>query len=163
MAEGRSSDAPVREHLVDLLEGGGAHATFGEAVADLPAGLRGERPAGLPYSPWELLEHMRLAQWDIVEFSRGPGHDSPPWPGGYWPADPRPPDGRAWQRSIRVFERDRRQMIEFVRDPGRDLREPLNWGDGQTLLREALLVADHTAYHLGQLIVVRRLLGAWEE
>lgn len=162
MAEKRSTDASLREHLVDLVSASGAHVDFEDAVADLPADCRGTRPAGLPYSPWELVEHMRLAQWDIVEFSRGPGHDSPPWPDGYWPADPHPPDDRSWQRSIRVFQRDREQMIELVRDPNRDLHEPFEWGDGQTLLREALLVADHTAYHVGQLIVVRRLLGAWD-
>jgi hypothetical protein len=155
------TDAALREHLVELLDGGGAHLRFDEAVADLPAKLRGRRPEGLPYSPWELLEHMRLAQWDILEFSRRPDHQSPPWPEGYWPPDRQPPDGRAWQRSIRTFRRDNKQMRELVRDTDRNLFEPFAWGDGQTLFREAMLVADHNSYHLGQLIVVRRLLGAW--
>jgi len=154
------SSPHLRQHLVDLLRGGGAHVTFEDAVADLAPEARGRRPAGLPYSAWEQLEHMRLAQLDILEFSRSAQHQSPPWPEGYWPEGPAPPGG-AWEKSVEAFHRDNRAMQELVLDPQRDLLAPFPWGDGQTLLREALLVADHNAYHLGQLLVIRRLLGVW--
>jgi hypothetical protein len=153
----------LREHLLYLLRGGGAHLDFEKAVADLPPELRGVRPAGLPHSPWRLLEHMRIAQWDILEFSRNPRHVSPPFPEGYWPEGDAPPDVRAWDRSADAFRADLRAMEALVADPASDLFAPLPHGQGQTLLREALLVADHNAYHLGQFVVVRRLLGAWEE
>lgn len=157
-------DRSMRQHLVDLLRGGGAHVTFEDAVADLAPEARLQRPAGLPYSAWEQVEHMRLAQWDILEFTRSGEHESPPWPEGYWPPtqDPAPPDDEAWDWSVEAFQRDNRAMQELVLDPQRDLLAPFPWGDGQTLLREALLVADHNAYHLGQLLVIRRALGAWK-
>jgi len=153
----------LREHLLYLLRGGGAHLDFEKAVAGLPPELRGVRPAGLPHSPWRLLEHLRLAQWDILEFCRNPRHVSPPFPEGYWPEGDAPPDSDAWGRSVNAFRADLRAMEALVADPASDLFTPLPHGEGQTLLREALLVADHNAYHLGQLVVVRRLLGAWEE
>jgi hypothetical protein len=153
----------LREHLLYLLRGGGAHLDFEKAVAGLPPTLRGARPAGLPHSPWRLLEHLRLAQWDILEFCRDPRHESPPFPEGYWPPGDAPPDPGAWDRSAAAFRADLRAMEALVGDPASDLFTPLPHGQGQTLLREALLVADHNAYHLGQLVVVRRLLGAWEE
>ena len=155
--------AALREHLLYLLRGGGAHLDFEKAVTGLPPELRGVRPAGLPHSPWRLLEHMRIAQWDILEFSRNPRHVSPPFPEGYWPQGDAPPDPGAWDRSAGAFRADLKAMEELVADPKSDLFAPLPHGQGQTLLREALLVADHNAYHLGQLVVVRRLLGAWEE
>ena len=155
--------AALREHLLYLLRGGGAHLDFEKAVADLPPELRGVRPVGLPHSPWRLLEHMRIAQWDILEFSRDPRHVSPPFPEGYWPQGDAPPDAAAWDRSVAAFRADLRAMEALVADPTSDLFTPLPHGQGQTLLREALLVADHNAYHLGQLVLVRRLLGAWEE
>jgi hypothetical protein len=153
----------LREHLLYLLRGGGAHLDFDKAVAGLPPELRGVRPAGLPHSPWRLLEHLRIAQWDILEFSRNPRHVSPPFPEGYWPQGDAPPDAAAWDRSVAAFRADLKAMEALVSDPASDLFTPLPHGQGQTLLREALLVADHNAYHLGQLVVVRRLLGAWEE
>jgi DinB superfamily len=153
----------LREHLLSLLRGGGAHLDFEKAVAGLPPELRGVRPAGLPHSPWRLLEHMRIAQWDILEFSRNPRHVSPPFPEGYWPQGDAPPDVDAWDRSVAGFRADLRAMEALVADPASDLFTPFPHGQGQTLLREALLVADHNAYHLGQLVLVRRLLGAWEE
>ena len=153
----------LREHVLALLRGGGAHLDFEAAIADLPAKLRGSKPAGLPHTPWRLLEHMRIAQWDILEFSRNPRHVSPPFPDGYWPDGDAPPDAGAWDRSVDAFRADLRAMEALVADPASDLFTPLPHGQGQTLLREALLVADHNAYHLGQLVVVRRLLGAWEE
>jgi hypothetical protein len=153
----------LREHLLYLLRGGGAHLDFEKAVAGLPPELRGVRPAGLPHSPWRLLEHLRIAQWDILEFCRNPKHVSPSFPEGYWPEGDAPPDPGAWDRSANAFRADLRAMEALVGDPASDLFTPLPHGQGQTLLREALLVADHNAYHLGQLVVVRRLLGAWDE
>ena len=153
----------LREHLLDLLGGGHAHLNFDKAVAGLPPELRGTKPAGLPHTPWRLVEHMRIAQWDILEFSRSPGHRSPDWPAGYWPAGDAPPDEKAWDKSLAAFRADLKAMEALVADPASDLFTPLPHGQGQTLLREALLVADHNAYHLGQLVLVRRLLGAWPE
>src|SRR5437764_13790380 len=156
-------DRALREHLLSLLRGGGAHLDFGAAVAGLPAGLRGARPPGVPHTPWRLLEHLRLAQWDILEFSRNPRHVSPSFPDGYWPQGDAPPDEAAWDRSVASFRADLKAMQELVADPATDLFARIPHGEGQTILREALLVADHNAYHLGQLVVVRRALGAWPE
>lgn len=157
-----NSDRALRQQLVDLLESGGAHATYEAVVKDFPAELRGRKPDGFPHTPWMLLEHLRMAQWDILEFSRNPDHVSPPWPAGYWPKTEAPPDDSAWNKSIREFRRDRKAMQNLVSDSKSDLFARLPWGDGQTILREALLVADHNAYHLAQLVDVRRLLGAWK-
>jgi hypothetical protein len=153
--------AALRDHLLYLLRGGGAHVDFDAAVADLPPELRGARAAGQPHTPWRLLEHLRIAQWDILEFSRDPRHVSPPFPAGYWPAGDAPPDAGAWDRSVSAFRADLKAMQELVADPATDLFAPIPHGQGQTVLREALLVADHNAYHLGQLVLLRRLLGAW--
>lgn len=153
----------LREHLLELLDGGGAHLGFDAAVADFPAKLRGVKPDSQPHTPWRLVEHMRLAQWDILEFARDPQHVSPPWPEGYWPADDAPPSSAAWSGSIKHFRKDLADLKALVADPAADLLRPLPHGQGQTLAREALLAADHTAYHLGQLVVLRRLLGAWQE
>ncbi|HEY2586722.1 MAG TPA: DinB family protein [Tepidisphaeraceae bacterium] len=153
----------IRNHVLDLLKGGNAHLTFDEAVADLPPALHGGKPPGQPHTPWRLLEHMRIAQWDILEFTRNPKHKSPKWPDEYWPAGDAPPHAEDWNRSIRQFHADARAMQGLVADPRQDLLAPIPGGQGQTLLREALLVADHNAYHLGQLVFVRRLLGAWED
>jgi hypothetical protein len=155
--------AKLREHLTYLLKGGGAHPSFDKAITGLPAELRGVKPPGVPHTPWRLLEHLRIAQWDILEFTRDPRHVSPPWPEGYWPAGDAPPDDGAWDRSVAAFRADLRAMQDLVADPAMDLFTPLPHGEGQTTLREALLIADHNAYHLGQLVMVRRLLGAWEE
>jgi DinB superfamily len=158
-----SADQSVREHVLYLLRGGGAHLSFDKAIADLPPKLRGAKVTALPHTPWRLLEHMRIAQWDILEFSRNPQHVSPPFPEGYWPRGDAPPDDAAWDRSTADFRADLKAMQHLVADPATDLFAPLARGEGQTILREALLVADHNAYHLGQLVVVRRLLGAWRE
>jgi hypothetical protein len=152
----------LREHLVYLLGGGGAHAGFDAAVKGLPEELRGARPPGAPHSAWELLEHMRLAQWDILEFSRNPEHVSPEWPAGYWPKTPAPPDDKAWAHSVKQFRAGLEAMKDLVNDPGTDLFAKIRHGEGQTCLREALLVADHNAYHLGELVFLRRLVGAWK-
>jgi hypothetical protein len=154
-------DKALREHLLYLLRDGGAHLSFDAAIADLPVALRGARVPGVPHTPWRLLEHMRIAQWDILEFSRNPRHVSPPFPDGYWPKGDAPPDAAAWDRSVAAFRSDLQAMQDLVANPATDLFTPLAHGNGQTILREALLIADHNAYHLGQLVVVRRALGAW--
>ncbi len=156
-----NQDHALREHLLYLLRGGGAHLSFDAASADLPAQLRGARPPGVPHTPWRLLEHMRIAQWDILEFSRNSRHVSPKFPEGYWPAGDAPPDEHAWDRSVAAFQADLRAMCDLVANPGTDLFARIPHREGQTILREALLIADHNAYHLGQLVVVRRALGAW--
>ena len=153
---------PLREHLVNLLKGGNAHIDFESAIKGIPAELRGKRPKGLPHSPWELLEHMRIAQWDILEFSRDPNHHSPEWPAGYWPKTPAPQSSAAWTRSVKQFRENLNEMCALVENPEIDLFARIPHGEGQTVLREALLVIDHNSYHLGQLILVRRLLGAWK-
>ncbi len=151
----------LREHLLYLLRGGGAHLDFDAAVADLTPQFRGAKPAGQPHTPWRLVEHLRLALWDILEFARNPRHVSPPFPDGYWPTGDAPPNDAAWERSVAAFRADLQAMQDLIADPATDLLTPIPHGKGQTVLREALLVADHNAYHLGQLVLVRRLLGAW--
>jgi len=153
----------LRMHLVELLQGGHAHPDFETAIANLPVETQGLKPPGLPHTPWRLLEHMRIAQWDIQQFSINPHHVSPEFPKGYWPEGDAPPDGTAWDRSVGAFRADLKAMMDLVSDPKTDLFAPIPHGQGQTILREALLVADHNAYHVGQLVTVRRLLGAWTE
>lgn len=160
-AQTESPDHSIREHVVALLKGGNAHATLEDAVAKFPAKLRGLNPEGLPYSAWQLLEHIRIAQWDILEFSRDPKHVSPKWPEGYWPKAEAPPDSASWDKSIRRIKAGLKAMQELVKNPKTDLYAPIPHGDGQTILREALLVADHNAYHVAEIVMVRRLLGCW--
>jgi DinB superfamily len=157
-----AQDRSLRQHVLYLLNGGGAHAKFEDVVSGIPTKLRGRKPAGMPHSPWMLLEHLRLAQWDILEFSRNAKHVSPDWPEGYWPKSEAPPSAAAWTASIKKFRDDLKAMGNLVKNPKTDLFARIPWGDGQTILREALLVADHNAHHLGQLLDVRRLLGAWK-
>ena len=152
----------LRQQLAKLLDWGEAHTDFGTAVKGLPADLRGTVPKGLPHSAWQLLEHIRIALWDILAFSRGAKHKSPPWPDGYWPKTVAPPSDEAWDASVKSILQHLEAMRELVLDPANDLFAPIPRGTGQTLLREALLVADHNAYHLGQLVLVRKALGAWE-
>jgi hypothetical protein len=156
-------DKALREHVLYLLDGGGAHAKFDEVVADIPPKLLAQKPAGLPHSLWRLLEHLRIAQGDILEFSRNPKYVPPKWPEGYWPKTEGPPSPAAWNASVKKFRQDLKSMQELVKDSKTDLFAKIPWGDGQTVLREALLLADHNAYHLGQMLDVRRLLGAWPE
>jgi uncharacterized damage-inducible protein DinB len=158
-----SPDKALRQHLLYLLKDGGAHAKFEDVIRDFPAELRGKKPANFPHTAWMLLEHMRIAQWDILEFSRNAKHASPKWPSGYWPKTEAPPSAAAWTKSISGFQQDLKAMEALVSNPKTDLYAPLPWGDGQTVLREALLVADHNAYHLGQILMLRRLLGAWKD
>ena len=154
---------PVREQIIKLLQGGQAHLTLDDVLKNFPPRLRGLKPAGAPHSAWQLLEHLRIAQWDILEFSRNAKHVSPEWPEGYWPASERPPTDAAWKKSIAAIKRDRRAMERLVENPRTDLFSKIPHGTGQNILREALLIADHNAYHIGQLMLVRRLLGAWQE
>ena len=156
-------DRALREHLLYLLRGGGAHIKFGEALKDFPVQLINARAAGVPYTPWQLLEHMRIAQWDILEFSRSAAHVSPDWPEGYWPDKSKEASREDWQRSVESFQADLRAMEALVEDESNDLHARIPHGEGQTLLREALLVADHNAYHLGALVTLRRTLEGSRE
>ena len=153
---------PLRQHIVILLKGRGAHADFEAAVAGLPTHLRGVKPTGAPHTAWQLVEHLRIALWDILEFTRDPKHASPAWPKGYWPATEAPPSDSAWDASVATFRSDLEAMQSLVSNPETDLLTPLPHGQGQTVLREALLAADHNAYHIGQLVMLRNLLGAWK-
>ncbi|QDT46955.1 DinB superfamily protein [Symmachiella dynata] len=157
------SDQALRDHAIYLLNGGGAHLHFDKAIADLPADLRGAKIQGVSHTPWRLLEHLRIAQWDILEFSRNPDHVSPDFPVGYWPAGDAPPDSGAWDETVASFKSDLQEMVDLVANPATDLFAVIPHGSGQTILREALLVADHNAYHLGQLVVIRQALGAWTD
>ena len=157
------NDKALREHLVYLLRGGGAHAGFEAAIKDLPVAMRGKTPRGAEHSPWEIVEHMRIAQWDILEFSRDPKHASPDWPGGYWPKTKAPPNSTAWNKTVKAFRADLKAMCDLVGDESTDLCARIPHGEDQTILREALLIADHNAYHLGALVLVRRLLGTWKK
>jgi len=156
------TDKNLRQHLVDLLRGGNAHVKFEDVILEFPANLRGQKASNLPHSAWMLLEHMRIAQWDILEFSRNQKHKSPKWPEGYWPATDDPPSAAQWNTSVKQFRADLKEMEDLVKNPKTDLFAKIPWGDGQTILREALLIADHNAYHLGQIVDVKRLLGAWD-
>ena len=158
-----SNDAALRKQLIEQLTEARAHATFEDAVRDFPEALRGKRPAGSPHSAWEQLEHLRIAQWDILKFSGDGSHESPKWPEGYWPETPEPPDSAAWDASVKSFLSDREEMCDLVADPATDLFAPIPGGTDQTILREALLAADHNAYHIGQLLLIRRLAGAWKK
>jgi hypothetical protein len=155
------SDAALREQLRRLLDWSDAHVGFDAAVADLPAELRGRVPPGLPYSPWQLVEHLRITQRDILDFCADSGYHELNWPADYWPAGTAPDDDAAWEASLAAYRADRTALQALAEDTSRDLFAPLPQGDGQTLLRELLLAADHAAYHLGELVVARRLLGAW--
>ena len=158
-----SDDKGLRDDVLHLLRGGNAHVNFERAVASFPRDLRGKKPRGLPYTPWQQLEHMRIAQWDILEYIRNPQHTSPEWPAGYWPEEA-PPAQNSWAKSVKNFQADRQALLEMAADPATDLlsRVPAD-PKGPTMLHELLLVADHNAYHLGQLVVLGRLLGAWRE
>lgn len=155
-----NSEQALREHVLYVLRGEGAHVTFKDFVADFPAELCGQRVEGLPYTAWQVLEHMRIAQWDILEFSRNPKHVSPKWPEGYWPPQDQPGTPELWQESIRKFRNDLKEMENLVADHSTDLLAKIPHGTGQTILRETLLVADHNSYHLGALVVIGRMLRA---
>ncbi|MBS1799232.1 MAG: DinB family protein [Acidobacteria bacterium] len=154
----------IRRQLLALLRGGQAHITFDDAVKDFPPEKRGLVPDGLPYSAWQILEHIRITQRDILDFSAPPtgGYQPMEWPAGYWPELAEPPSSRAWDVAIAAIRKDLETFEALIARPDADLYKPFRWGEGQNLLREALLVADHTSYHLGELVVLRRLLGIWK-
>jgi uncharacterized damage-inducible protein DinB len=154
-------NSALRQQLAQLLTWSDAHVNFDHAVAGLPVAARGKVPRGLPYSPWQLVEHMRLAQADILEFCVSRHYKEKRWPVDYWPASPAPPSARAWSASIARFKKDRRALERLATNPRHDLLARVPAGTGQTILRELVLVADHTAYHVGQLVAVRRSLGHW--
>jgi uncharacterized damage-inducible protein DinB len=148
--------------LVSLLTKGNAHATFEEACADLTPDIWNQHVPDVPYTIWQLVEHVRIAQWDILEFSLGEEHQSPEWPAGYWPAKDATADEASWQHTLDQIQADRKRFIELLQNPATDLLTPLPHGTGQTILREAMLIGDHNAYHTGEIILVRRLLHAWK-
>jgi hypothetical protein len=150
---------PLRDHVLYLLKSGGAHADFDAAIGDWPVQLAGVKVANFPHTAWMLLEHMRVAQWDILEFSRNPKYASPKWPDDYWPKLEAPENEKVWKASMATFKKDLQTMERLVADPKVDLYARIPWGDGQTILREALLLADHNAYHLGQLVMLRKSIG----
>ena len=154
-----NTDQSLREHLLDLLRGGGAHIDFETLVADFPGSIINQKAEGVPYTPWQLLEHMRIAQWDIVRFSVEPNHVSPDFPAGYWPASDALGSHDLWQATVSAFRGDLKEMENLVADPATDLCQPLPHGSGQTVLREALLLADHNSYHLGALVLLKRVLN----
>jgi DinB superfamily len=156
-------DTILRDYVGRAIDSHEAHVARKKALQGVAAKYRGVRVAGAPHSLWELLEHMRIATWDILEFSRDAKHTSPVWPDGYWPKKPAPPHAASWEKSVKSLDRDLAAMRRLVADPKTDLAAPIAGGSGQTILREALLIADHNAYHLGQFVLVRKLLGCWPE
>jgi hypothetical protein len=154
---------PLITQLLALIRGGQAHATFDQAIADFPPEHYASVPDNLPYSAWQLLEHLKITQRDILNFSAPPtgGYHGIKWPDDYWPKSPAPPTPDAWNNTVAAIHADREKFEALLLKPSVDLYRPFLWGDGQNLLREALLIADHNAYHLGELVVLRRLLGIW--
>jgi uncharacterized damage-inducible protein DinB len=151
----------LRQQLSRILNWQEAHASFDSAINGIPSELYGVQPEGLPFSPWQLLEHLRFTQRDIIDFCRDPNYSEPKWPDDYWPATVAPPSANAWDESVAAYRADIEQFQQFIADPALDLFATIPHGNGQTYLREVLLVADHAAYHIGQIVAVRRLLGAW--
>ena len=159
----KDPNAVMREQLVELLKGKGAHLSFDEAIAGLPEKMRAVTPPGVPHTVWRLVEHMRIAQWDILQFSKDGRHKSPKWPEGYWPDGDGPRDARQWNKTVKQFNADLKEMMRMVENKKIDLLAPIPGGQGQTVFREAILVADHNSYHIGQIVIVRRMLGVWED
>jgi hypothetical protein len=156
------NELELKKRVVKLLQGKGAHIDFEGAIAGFAEKLRGEKHSQIPYTVWQILEHLRIAQWDILEFSRNPNHQSPKWPEGYWPESEAPPESESWDRSVAAFRQDLQEMQDLVANPETDLYIKIPHGNGQNILREALLLADHNAYHLGQLVMLRKILGGWK-
>lgn len=156
-----NTDTIVREQLLALLRGGQAFMPFEQAIANYPMELINQRPPNVEYTPWHILEHMRITQWDILEFIRNPEHESPPWPEGYWPARDAQADASTWQHTIDAFQADRQALQHIVEDPATDLYAPLAHAPGYTILREILVVADHNAYHTGEFAILRQVMGTW--
>lgn len=157
-----SSHEILIENLTDLLNTGNAHVSLEEVLDDLNFNLLGKRPHDLPYSIWQLTEHIRITQWDLLEFSRDKNHQSPEWPEGYWPTETEPASGDRWDVCLKQIKSDRNAFIELLKNAGESLYIPFEHGTGQTLLKEALVLADHTSYHIGEILVLRRLLNDWK-
>ena len=155
-------DAALREQLIEFLNGKGAHAATLDALADFPANMYAKRPAGSPHNAWQMLEHIRFTLHDLLDFCRNEKYQAPEWPEGYWPRQDAPSTPEAWQQSVEALRRDLQAFQALLRDPGTDLHRKIPWGDGQTVLHEALLAIDHTSYHIGQLVLLRKQLNAWK-
>jgi hypothetical protein len=160
MATGNDKDTV--KLLVKFLHGGQAFAKMEDCLKDIPADKRGDKSGNIPHSLWELVEHLRIAQWDILDFSRNPEYKEINWPKDYWPKDPAPKDGAEWDNSVKQLYSDQKEFIALLEAPGADLHKPFPWGKGQNLLRQAMLIANHNSHHLGQIIIVRKLLGIWK-
>ena len=158
---GNSENSALVANIVDLLNKGNAHASLDDSLKDIPFDLLGRKPQGLPYSLWQIAEHIRIAQSDILEFSRDANYQSPPWPEGYWPKEAKPASGEEWEKCLAMIKKDRKEFIQLLQDSAGELFTVFEHGDGQTLLREALVLADHNSYHTGEIIVLRRLLNNW--
>src|SRR5258708_141610 len=150
------------KNLVDLIEKGNAHISLDKALENMPFSLLGERPGNLPYSTWQITEHIRIAQWDILEFSHSSKHVSPKWPDGYWQKETAPKSGDSWEKCIQQIGADRTSFTELIKNAGDNLYKPFEYGNGQNLLKEALVLADHNSYHTGEIIIIRRLLNEWK-
>ena len=158
-----ANDGVLRQQLAALLRGGQAHATFADAVANFPVERAGEKPSQLPYSAWQILEHIRIVLRDLLDFVNDSEYVAQDWPVAYWPKQPAPPNADAWQQSVQAIHEDLKKFEELVTKEESNLYSAVPWGKhGETLLREVLLAADHTSYHVGELIVLRRLMGAWK-
>jgi len=153
--------AALVTELIQLLTAGNAHATFEQAIAELPPSVRNQAVPEVPYTIWHLVEHLRIAQADILEFCVNPDYVAPEWPASYWPNKTVPVDEAGWQAALKAIRQDQQQFIDLLEDPTTDLFTPLPHGDGQNLFREALLIGDHAAYHVGEIILLRRMLGVW--
>jgi len=162
MSEQKTDNSVVISNLIHLLKKGNAHASLDDALENIPFEILNKKLAGLPYSIWQLAEHIRISQLDILEFSRDPKYQSPKWPDGYWPSSTTIETKEEWQDCINKIKNDRDSFIELIKNSGKDLFKPFTHGDGQTLLREALVLADHNSYHTGEIIVLRRLLNDWK-
>ena len=161
MKEKKSKNETLVSHLINLLDKENAHVSLEKALKDIPFDLLGKKPNGLPYSIWQLAEHVRISQFDILEFSRNPEYKSPEWPEGYWPAETKPKSEDEWNKCLQQIKKDGDSFIELLKNNPDKLYEPFMYGEGQTLLREALVLADHNSYHTGEIIVLRRLLNNW--
>lgn len=153
----------VINNLAALLNKGNAHVSLDDALKNIPFEVLGKKPYGLPYSIWQLAEHIRVSQWDIVEFSYNEKHVSPKWPDEYWPSEAVPSSASEWKKCVDQITNDRKKFIELLKGAGHEIYTPFDYGEGQTLLREALVLADHNSYHTGEIIVLRRLLGIWDK
>lgn len=153
----------IHKELLEFLDGGSAHANIDAAVKDFPARLYGEKPKGWPHSAWQLLEHIRITLHDLVEFCSNPNYQATKWPEGYWPKKDAPVSTESWDAAVKAVKKDIREFEKMLKDPNVDIYAKIPWGDGQTILREILLAGDHTSYHAGQLIMLRKQLGAWKD